>query len=427
MALTIDGTVVSWGNTFNGQDVVPTGLHNVTAIGAGGFFSLAVVRQDATPPTTTLGLSPSTPNGRNGWYTSPVNVSISASDADDASATIQTRCLLDPPTVPATFSDLPTGSCAYVGSGATVSSDGMHTIYAASQDAAGNTELVQAASFKLDRTPPAITAATTSLPNANGWYNGDLTVHFTCTDALSGIPSGTCPADQVLTGEGTVVSSSAQRVADAAGNNSAPSNVVSVAIDRTPPVVTVTGVTNNATYILGSVPTPGCSTTDALSGVAVSATLQSAGGTTNGVGQFIASCVGAQDRAGNTANASATYLVNYGFSGLQPPVYSPPSVNLGRIGRSYPVKWQLTTGTGSFITAVSAVASVTVQNTACSAFTSDPTDALAATSTGGTSLRYDSTANQYAYNWATPATSGCYTLFITLDSGQVFPAYFNLS
>ena len=55
----------------------------------------------------------------------------------------------------------------------------------------------------------------------------------------------------------------------------------------TPPGVDVTGVSDGATYTLGDVPTATCSTTDALSGVARTASLQVAGGTSNGVGTFI--------------------------------------------------------------------------------------------------------------------------------------------
>ena len=39
---------------------------------------------------------------------------------------------------------------------------------------------------KIDKTPPTITAAATSDPNGAGWYNHNVTVHFSCDDSLSG-------------------------------------------------------------------------------------------------------------------------------------------------------------------------------------------------------------------------------------------------
>jgi FG-GAP repeat len=130
----------------------------VGAVGSIGSFpgEAYVFGSDTSPPTTTITLDPPAPNGADGWYTVPVHVTVSASD--DSSGVAETRCVLDPATPPPTFDDLPAG-CPYLGQGGDVSSDGEHTVYAASRDEAGNAETPVSRSFKIDTTPPTLTCA----------------------------------------------------------------------------------------------------------------------------------------------------------------------------------------------------------------------------------------------------------------------------
>jgi hypothetical protein len=95
------------------------------------------------------------------------------------------------------------------------------------------------------------------------------------------------------------------------------------------------------------------------------------------------------------------------------------------VGLPFPLVWQLRSAANNdFVSTLSAVTSVTYKATSCTAFTTNPAGALTAASDGP--LLFVPILNVYEYTWATPNTAGCYTVFLTLDSGQVFPAYFNL-
>lgn len=116
----------------------------------------------------------------------------------------------------------------------------------------------------------------------------------------------------------------------------------------------------------------------------------------------------------------------YDFSGFLAPVDNPGVVNHGKAGRTYPLKWQLKDEAGKFVTSPGAVRSITFKPAQCGSFASVLPDAVNANAPGKSGLSIDATSGRYVYNWATPSAPGCYALFLSLDSGQVQQAYFNL-
>ena len=71
---------------------------------------------------------------------------------------------------------------------------------------------------KLDKTAPTIQGKATGPLGQNDWYTGPVTVHFTCSDALSG---AVCPKDQVINSNGAAQKATGIAT-DAADNSAAP-------------------------------------------------------------------------------------------------------------------------------------------------------------------------------------------------------------
>jgi hypothetical protein len=139
---------------------------------------------DQTPPADSPQVTGT--QGTNGWYRSDVSVAWNWTDAT---------------------SGVDSNNCTQDGG---TTGEGTNVIVATScQDLAGNAN-IDSKAFKVDKTPPTVSVAPIpASPNGtNGWYTSNVTAHFTCGDNLSGVVS--CPADQVLSTEGSSVSSTAE-------------------------------------------------------------------------------------------------------------------------------------------------------------------------------------------------------------------------
>ena len=149
-----------------------------------------VIREVTLPPVTTITLSPATPNGGNGWYVTNPTAKVSATEG----ASI--NCELDPPVPPPAFSAL-ISPCAFKGSGAAITGNGSHVLWAAGQNAFGDLEDPHSLTVNVDVGPPVVYCNTApQIPF--GSQNAMVTA--TLEDAISG-PASTTISTPVYAGQ----------------------------------------------------------------------------------------------------------------------------------------------------------------------------------------------------------------------------------
>jgi hypothetical protein len=116
------------------------------------------------------------------------------------------------------------------------------------------------------------------------------------------------------------------------------------------------------------------------------------------------------------------------FDGFEPPVDNPDELNIGRAGRTYPIKWRCSEADGTPVDSLNVVLSLGSQQVPCARIEWDGTDALEESTSGNSVLRYDLGAGKYIFNWQTPQsnTPRCYVFVLRLTDGSVHTANFML-
>jgi hypothetical protein len=198
--------------------------------------------------------------------------------------------------------------------------------------------------------------------------------------------------------------------------------------DITAPTITLNTPPDNATYIKNDVVNAdySCADEDGGSGLASCVGDVPSGDpiNTSTVGEHTFT-VNAADNAGNTAETIHHYFVHYAFDGFRAPVDNLPTYNTVKAGSAVPVKFSLSGDQGLGIIASGYPASATVPCEAAA-----PQDAVEQTVTaGGSSLSYDSVADQYNYVWKTEKgwAGTCRQFVLKLDDGTFHQANFKLT
>ena len=273
----------------------------------------------------------------------------------------------------------------------------------------------------IDNTPPTITASATKADStaytAGTWTNQTVTVHYTCSDADSGI--AVCPPDQPFSSDGTFTASGTAK--DKAGNQ-ASASFGPIQIDKTKP--TLNPVVSPNPVILNGTASVSSGAADAGSGLAS----QSCGSlVTNSVGTKSVTCT-ATDNAGNTNSVTVSYQVIYRFDGFLQPINdtahtqvcgTPCVTSIFKGGSTVPTKFQLKDANGNVVQAATPPLWITPQQGSAMSLGVDES-VYSDPATPGTT--YTWSTNQYIFNWSTKGFAAGYywRIGVQLDDGQTY-------
>lgn len=176
--------------------------------------SLSYSITDATAPSVSYTLSPTTPDGFNGWYWSAVYLDWTVTESDSPSTLSTVGCV-----------------------DGLITLDQLSTDYNCSATSSGGTTGPVTVSIKKDGAAPDVAHTGTSGTAGNaGWYTSDVTATFTATDAISGPASAT--GSGTSSGEGSAVAIPSPEFTDDAGNVTAAGTLnPTFKIDKTAPSV----------------------------------------------------------------------------------------------------------------------------------------------------------------------------------------------
>jgi hypothetical protein len=405
--------------------------------GAQGFVTVIQSNQAPSVPGVPSGTSPNQGEFTLNWTASTddgkpagssVTYRLEHKDADDANYSLVTGA-----------GSLGTNSYTFGGTNA-AEAEGTWTYRVQASDGSLSSDFsADSSAIKVDQSRPNAPLANEgtpdyTAPNGDKWFKNSATVSFTengdptLADGStgSGVVSVSDPQSRSTTGALNYTGTATDDV----GLESLPRSGT-VYVDATNPVANIT--CPSSSVILGSSASANWTASDVGSGLATAASGSVALTTSDIAASLTATAPTATDNVGlQSAAATCNYSVAAGFHGFLQPIDG-NTINMGKVGRTYPIKWQLKNNSGNLISdslGLSLAQQMSVQQRANACDPSLPQDQLETevSTTSSNSVRYDEPSDQFIFNYKAPATKGCYNLeILKADGVNMQKVFFNFT